>query len=200
MSSTNRSKARDLHIADYYKTPIDEIVKFLDEFTVDEDSPIEWNTKILDPCSGGFIGKDKMSYPEALHKCGFGIHNGVNTIDTIDIREDSLANIKGDYLHMNCKNKYDVIITNPPFNIALDIIKKALDDIKYGGYIIMLLRLNFLEGKNRKEFWDDNMAERIYVHHSRMSFTDDGKTDSCAYATYVWKKGYTHDFAKIKVI
>ena len=29
-------------------------------------------------------------------------------------------------INIDCKNKYDVIITNPPFNISLDIIKKAL--------------------------------------------------------------------------
>ena len=34
------------------------------------------------------------------------------------------------YLQIDCKDKYNVIITNPPFNISLDIIKKALDDVK----------------------------------------------------------------------
>lgn len=44
------------------------------------------------------------------------------------------------------------------------------------------------------------MAKWIYVSHKRMSFTDDGKTDSIAYAHYIWKKGYKTDYAKIKVI
>ena len=45
-----------------------------------------------------------------------------------------------------------MIITNPPFNIALDIIKKAIDDVKVGGSVIMLLRLNFYGSAKRKEF------------------------------------------------
>ena len=108
MSSTNRSEARDTHIADYYVTPINKIVEFIDAFVeVEED----FEGKILDPCSGG-DENHLMSYPEALKRCGY------TDIDTIDIREDSLAIIKGNYLEMDCKNIYDIIITNPPFNLA----------------------------------------------------------------------------------
>ena len=64
----------------------------------------------------------------------------------------------------------------------------------------MLLRLNFLETKARKEFFDKFMPEYIFVHHKRMSFIEGGGTDSVAYAHYVWRKGYYPEFAKIKVI
>lgn len=191
MSSTNRSNARDLHIADYYVTPMNKIEEFLDVFLQHEN--ISRDIKILDCCAGG----DKihlMSYPKAINTYGF------KNIGTIDIRQDSLAEIKSDYLHMDCKNKYDMIITNPPFNISLDIIKKALGDVKNDGYVIMLLRLNYLEGKARKLFWEENMAKYIYVSHKRMSFTDDGKTDSVAYAHYVWQKGYKEKYSKIFII
>ncbi|MDD4778979.1 MAG: hypothetical protein PHT02_00050 [Tissierellia bacterium] len=194
MSSTNRSKARDSHTSDYYKTPIDQIVKFLKEFNKHEDVFIKPYIKILDCCAGGLIEKDLMSYPEALKQ--IGIHN----VDTIDIREDSLADIKVDYLTYDCKNKYDVIITNPPFSIAEDIIKKALDDVKDNGWVIMLLRLNFFEGKSRKDFWLDNMAKYSFVHSKRMSFTDNGGTDSVAYMHCVFQKSYNPEFCKLKVI
>lgn len=191
MSSTNRSNARNEHVADYYVTPIDKIVEFLNEF--EQVESLDKNMKILDNCSGGDVNHP-MSYPEALKQQGF------NNIHTLDIREDSLAQIKDDYLHIDCKNTYDMIITNPPFNISLDIIKKALDDVKDNGYVVMLLRLNYLEGKTRKEFWKNNMAKYIFVHSKRMSFTDDGKTDSIAYAHYVWQKGYNTNFALTKII
>lgn len=197
MSSTNRSKSRNFHIADYYKTPENAIEEFWNEFTVNKDINkyiYNKNIKILEPCAGGLIGKDGMSYVNVLNKFGY------KNISTIDIRQDSLATIKGDYLKMDCKNKYDLIITNPPFAIALDVIKKALNDVKNDGYVIMLLRLNFLEGKARREFWKHNMAKYIYVHSKRMSFTNDGKTDSIAYAHYVWEKGKNPDMAMIKVI
>ena len=52
MSSTNRSKSRDKHIADYYVTPIKDIELFLREF--DKREKINWNQiRILDPSAGG---------------------------------------------------------------------------------------------------------------------------------------------------
>jgi hypothetical protein len=191
LSSTNRSNARDLHISDYYVTPIHTIVEFLNEFIKYESEVFKGN--ILDCCAGGDINH-LMSYPKALKQIG------IFNVDTIDIRKDSLANIKTDYLKYNCKDKYDVIITNPPFNIALDIIKKALDDVKNNGYVIMLLRLNFFEGKLRKNFWLNNMAKYAFVHSKRISFTDKGSTDSIAYMHCVWQKGYNPEFCKLKVI
>jgi hypothetical protein len=193
MSSTQRSNSRSLHVADYYVTPIDQIVKFLKEFKNHEDILLKNDIKILDPCAGGDL-KHFMSYPEALKQVE--IYN----IDTIDIREDSLACIKTDYLIYNCKNKYDLIITNPPFNIAESIIRKALEDVKDNGWVIMLLRLNYFEGKLRKDFWLNNMATYSFVHSKRMSFTDEGGTDSVAYMHCVWRKGYKPEFCQLKVI
>jgi hypothetical protein len=192
LSSTNRSAARKLHIADYYITPIPEIIKFLDEFKKIE--PNINNMMILDPAAGG-DANHPMSYPEAFKQAGLP-----NRIYTIDIRQDSLADKKTDYLKLKLNRQVDMIITNPPFNIALDIIKKALNDTKEGGWVIMLLRLNFFETKERKPFWEENMSEYAFVHHKRMSFTDKGGTDSVAYMHCCWRKGYNPEFCKLKII
>lgn len=186
MSSTNRGGVRN--DKDYYITPPNEIKKFLDNFMY-----IDRNSKILDPCAGGDI-LHPMSYPKVLSEYGY-----IN-IDTVDIREDSLADVKADYLKYNCSEKYDVVITNPPFMYAKEIIEKALCDVKDGGYVIMLLRISFLESGKRFDFWRNNMPSYIYLHHRRMSFTNDGKTDSDAYAHYVWIKGENPEFAQLKVI
>ena len=193
MSSTNRSDFRNNHISDYYITPIEQIVKFLIDFNEYENIFIKPNIRVLDCCAGGDI-KHEMSYPEAFKQ--IGIYN----VDTIDIREDSLADIKTDYLTYECKNVYDVIITNPPFNIALDILKKAINDVKDDGYVIMLLRLNFFEGKLHKDFWLNNMAKYSFVHSKRMGFTDKSGTDSVAYMHCVWQKDYNPEFCQLKVI
>jgi hypothetical protein len=140
--------------------------------------------------------KHPMSYPEALKQIGINPKN----ITTIDIRNDSLTEIKGDYLKLDCKNKYDVVVTNPPFNLAREIIEKALDDVKDNGFVIMLLRLNFFGGKLRKDMWDKQMPKYAFVHHRRMSFTDDGKTDSIEYCHMVWQRGCCPEFTKLKVI
>ena len=193
MSSTNRSDARSRHVSEYYVTPISEVVKFLIEFNQSVEDPLSKESIILDSCAGG-SDNHAMSYPEALMECGY------SNITTIDIRDDSLAEIKGNYLEIDCKDKYDAIITNPPFNIARDIIEKALSDVKDGGYVIMLLRLNYLESKARKTFFDNYMPKYIFVHHQRMSFTDDGKTDSVAYAHFCFQKGFNPEFSQLKVI
>ena len=196
MSSTNRHNADKRHIADYYVTPVDDIVKFLSAF--DEEVTLNiWDRQILDPCAGG-DELHAMSYPKALKEY-YAIKDEV-IIRTIDIREDSLAENKLDYLHTKLNYKPFVIISNPPFNQAMEFIKKALDDVADDGYVMMLLRLNFLETKARKDFFDNYMPSWIFVHHKRMSFTDVGGTDSVAYCHMVWKKGSYPKFAKIRVI
>ena len=111
-----------------------------------------------------------------------------------------MAHIKEDYLQIDDKGDFDVIITNPPFNIAREIIDKALKDVNDNGFVIMLLRLNFLGGKLRYDLWQKHLPKYIFVHHRRMSFTEDGKTDSIEYAHFVWQKNFYPEFSKLKVI
>lgn len=189
MSSTNRGYKR--HKSDYYVTPQKDIKVFLGEFVKHE----AIKGYVLDPCAGG-DEKHEMSYPTVLKECGFT----EDDIVTIDIRRDSRADIIDDYRDISDRGDFNTIITNPPFKIALDVIKKALRDVNDGGFVIMLLRLNFLGTQKRFEFWQNNKPKYIFVHHKRMSFTDKGGTDSIEYAHFVWQKGYEPDFTKTIVI
>ena len=188
MSSTNRGYNR--HKSDYYITPVDDILNFIDEFVAIEDD-IEGN--ILDCCAGG-DKKHLMSYPTALNTRGY------NNIATLDIRDDSLAEIKKDYLTWTPNKDYNVIMTNPPFNLAEKIIEKALNDVSENGFVIMLLRLNFFGSKKRFDMWNKQLPKYCFVHHKRMSFTDNSGTDSIEYCHMVWQKGYYPKFTKLKVI
>lgn len=106
-----------------------------------------------------------MSYPTVLQEFDY------TDITTNDIRDDSLATHHTDFLQAwNPPNTYDMIITNPPFNLALPIIEKALDIVKPGGYVIMLLRLNFFGSKVRYPFFQEHMPIECYIHHKRISF------------------------------
>ena len=193
MSSTNRSNERDKHIADYYVTPVKKIEEFLFKFNEYEDI-FNKDIIILDPCAGG-DEINEMSYPLALNK-----FNSNLIIDTLDIRSDSRAKVKGDFLETNTKGKYDVIITNPPFNISLDIINKALDDVKDDGFVIMLLRLNYFGGKVRRNLWENHMPKYCFVHNKRIGFLNNGKTDSIEYCHMVWQKGYKPEFTKLAIL
>ena len=198
ISSTNRSRTSTQHRAinkDYYVTPIKPIESFLKEFEKSEDVFLH-NPIILDPCAGG-DNKHEMSYPKAIKDT----YNDCNRLYTMDIREDSLANLKTDYLTYNTENiKPNVIITNPPFNLAIDVIEKALNDVVDNGFVIMLLRLNFFGGKLRKPFFEKQMPKYCFVHSKRISFTDTGGTDSIEYCHMVWQKGYYPEFTQLKII
>jgi hypothetical protein len=139
-----------------------------------------------------------MSYPAVLFK----MWADYNKIITNDIREDSPARYNLDFLNRDNTNTnlYDIVITNPPFNIAQDIIVRALEVCKEWWYVIMLLRLNYFWGKVRQEFWKKNMPIRAYVHNRRMSFTPDGKTDSVEYMHCVWKKWENPKETKLQLI
>lgn len=194
MSSTNRSRLRDDHIADYYITPVQTIQQFLRAFNEVENVFQNEDITILDPCAGGDI-KNPMSYPEALVREGIDSRN----ISTVDIREDSLAEVKGDFLTLD-QGEFDVIISNPPFKSALEFIERSLQQTVEDGFVIMLLRLNFFETKTRKPFFDRHMPKYAFVHHARMSFTEDGKTDSVAYMHCVWQKGHYPDYTELRII
>lgn len=193
MSSTNRSSSRDTHVSDYYVTPVPAIACFLNKFLTIEPMSFH-NVNILDPCAGGDTCHG-MSYPSA-----FKIIGSKNKIDTLDIRDNSLADLKTNYLLWKPEKIYNVIITNPPFNLALEIIQKALSDVSDNGWVIMLLRLNFFESKKRKSFFDEHMPFYTFVHHERMSFMDNGTTDSIAYMHACWSKNIKPEFTKLYII
>lgn len=188
VSSTNRGYNR--HVVDYYVTPIPDIINFLKYASQYIDFK---NKHILDPCAGGDKFHD-MSYPTAFEMCGLTI------TDTVDIRADSKAQIKCDFFKYHPSMMYDIVISNPPFYQALDFIIHGLNLVKDGGYVIYLLRLNFLGSKMRNKFLRTYVPEYIFVHSNRMSFTDDEKTDSIEYAHFCWKKGSNTQYSKLFVL
>lgn len=203
MSSTHRGY--DRHVTDYYVTPKDAIRVFFGNWLDDlmgefHDDVLSVGTdpnkaKWLDPCAGG-DEKHDMSYATVIKE-----EFDPEVLDTIDLRKDSRAEIKENYLWwQKGANEYDVIITNPPFFLAREVIEKALSDVKENGYVVMLLRLNFFGSNERLSFWQKQLPVWAYVHHRRFSFTDDGKTDSIEYMHAVWQKGYSPAFTMLKVI
>lgn len=215
MSSTNRGADRNKD--DFYITPIEPVIHFLHEL-VSDIPHITSAKRILDPAAGGLIGeqniaiKDKtftikdapMTYPAAL--AAIKLKEFTNAyVDTADIRSDSRACYHVDYLTWTPPVQPDVVITNPPFFLAIEFIRKALCDVLPGGHVIMLARLNFFGSAKRRKFWKETMPVYTYVHSERMGFTPDGKTDSIEYAHFVWQRGIyprsTHPrFTQLRVI
>jgi hypothetical protein len=80
------------------------------------------------------------------------------------------------------------------------MVRKALSDVDPDGWVIMLLRLNFLGGVRRLSLWRQAMPKWIFVHPRRLSFTEDGKTDSIEYAHFCWTKQWRSAYAMLKFV
>lgn len=88
------------------------------------------------------------------------------------------------------------IVTNPPYKIAKEFIERALKIIQPGRKVCMFLKLTFLEGKERKQFFLKNPIKTLYVSASRIKCALNGNfasvdSSAVAYGWYVWEKGYT---------
>ena len=87
---------------------------------------------------------------------------------------------------------YGDIVTNPPYKYAQEFIEHALTLIPKGNKVCMFLKVQFLEGKNRRRLFDSQPPKRIWVSSSRIQCGKNGifKGSMVAYAWYVWEKGY----------
>ena len=98
------------------------------------------------------------------------------------------------------ENNTNAIITNPPYSLALEIAQHAINLLDNGQYYIFLGRIQFLEGKSRKEFFKENPPKYVLVHSERVAcykndeitYTSTGRetSSSICYAWYIFQKGY----------
>ncbi len=72
-----------------------------------------------------------------------------------------------------------------------------MEMIDPGHKVAMFLKLQFLEGKQRRELFKKWPPKVVYVSSSRLYCAMNGDFEKCrkssaiAYAWYVWEKGYT---------
>lgn len=168
---------------DYYATNPKDTLDFIEQLSTDGFSLD--NKTILEPCAGAGHITDVL-----LEK-----YKDI-TVDQFDIapkRDDvqELDFLKGEF------GKYDVVLTNPPFKIAKDIITKSLDIADE--YVIMFLKLQFLESVSRKEWLKNSPLKYIYVYSRRASpmmngsnIDENGKkfSNTMTFAWFVWEQEY----------
>ena len=135
---------------------------------------------ILEPfCGEGHISK-------VLEKNGY-------EVDSSDIVDRGYGRVE-DFFNLKYAPDTD-IITNPPYKIAIDGVKKAIDAIDTGHKVAMFLKIQFLEGKERRKFFEENPPKFVYVASSRLNCAKNGefetyKSSAMCYAWFVWEKGY----------
>lgn len=129
---------------------------------------------------------------KVLEKNGYNVigtdlvYRGYGDKESLDFLEETLEDFEGD------------IITNPPYKYALEFVKKALNSVQDGHKVAMFLKLQFLEGKERKQFFLENPPKIVYVSSSRLNCAMNGDFDkyessAIAYAWFVWEKGFKGD-------
>lgn len=171
LGANNFSK-EDREKDDFYATHPDNVKLLLEQE--------KFNGLIWEPaCGQGHISKELLKhgyvvYSSDLFDRGFGL-SGQDFLQT-------KSHWPGD------------IITNPPYKYALEFTQKALSLINDESKVAMLLRIQFLEGKKRREFFNVHPPKTVYVASSRMNCAKNGDfekylSSAMCFAWFVWQKG-----------
>lgn len=141
----------------------------------------QFNHDVWEPaCGQGHIA-------EELKKAGYN----VRATDLVNRGYGEIA----DFLWFDVVEWHGDIVTNPPYRAAQEFVQKALDIIPEGNKVAMFLKLTFLEGKERRMFFNRHPPKRVWVASGRLKCAMNGEFDSmgssaAAYAWFIWEKGY----------
>lgn len=153
---SDRGRAED----DFYATNPEDVRDFLSAYGAYSSNRIEG--KILEPCIGaGHIARELYKLGNVEIK-GYDIKDRNSGFDT---------NIE-DFLKTDIKPVYDYVITNPPYSLAENFIRKSMLCINNHGKVIMFLKLQFLEGLGRKCLFDDFPPEYICAQEESSTLTE----------------------------
>ena len=172
---------------DYYATPTHEVFNILKKLNLDFS-----NQKILEPCiGGGHMAQGIEQYINDKH------FKDIKLVGT-DIKDRGFNNSNWeltyglDFFDDDYPiDSADWIVMNPPYSIIEPFVIRALEIADKG--IIMLARLQFLEGEKRYEnILKENPPTDVYVYVDRIQCWKDGVkpegSSAQAYAWFIWDK------------
>lgn len=150
---------------------------------------VQISGRICEPCvgDGAIIGAISARCPNQ----GF-ITNDIDEKYPAGSHLD--ATLKGSW---DCEDRPDWVVTNPPFNVAIEILKHAYEHAKFG--VAFLLRLSFLEPTSlvtvrkgqvtyAREAWLVAHPPSKIIVLPRWRYKGNG-TDSVTTAWMVWRTG-----------
>jgi hypothetical protein len=166
---------------DFYATNPKSVRTFLDNHKIESDS-------FYEPCCGqGHISKVLKEYfPEAQHYA----------TDLVD-RGYGIGGI--DFLENGQRATADWIVTNPPYSLAKEFVDESLKCANKG--VAMFLKIQFLEGQVRKDWFKTTPLKYVYVFSARQDTWNDGQelnpktgkkwANTMCFAWFVWEHNYT---------
>lgn len=183
LGASNHSDG-EREINDFYATDPKALEIFLD--TLDRDG-IKLHKRIWEcACGMGHLSK-------VLESKGYS----VLSTDLIDrgygIVDNDSDFINGKYY---THTKFDGdILTNPPYKYAKEFVETALNKIEYGNYVIMFLKIQFLEGKERRKLFNEYPPKYVYVNSARQICYINGDmskkmSSATCYCWFIWEKGF----------
>lgn len=138
---------------------------------------------ILEPCCGD------GSLSRRLEELGYSVISE-------DLYEYNFGTSGMDFLQRNTMpDDCECILTNPPYNQALDFVLHALDILPMGGLLCMFLKTTFLEGQRRyHDLFSQYPPESVLQFVKRIACAKNGdfsamKSSAVSYAWFVWRKG-----------
>jgi len=95
--------------------------------------------------------------------------------------------------------KWDVrsVITNPPYSIADQFVSHIMPMLQDKQYLMLLLRIQWLESKKRYALFKKHNYKYVYVYVSRANCYRNAQTKddggAICFAWFIYEKGYTGD-------
>lgn len=113
----------------------------------------------------------------------------------IDLHDWGFPSIRHDYLTlMETPASEFSVFMNPPFSLAIDFISHSL--LLGARKIVCFQRFAFWESQKRRQFWQSNPPNRVYICGDRadcwrIDIPPDQRTSSTptAHAWFVWERG-----------
>lgn len=175
LAASNHSDT-DRVIDDYYATDPQAVEKLLERE--------QFNHYVWEPAVGGGHIADVLKQHGHNVKCSDIVDRGYENTETAD------------FLHTD-RDKNDFnrdIITNPPYSMATEFARHALDISMDSTKVAMFLKIQFLKTKKRYELFKQYPPKKIYVFVNRVNCGKNGvfakESSAVCYCWFVWEKGY----------
>ena len=164
---------------DFYATDPKTLEILLDQLKIDG---IKLHNNIWEPaCGQGHLS-------EVLKENGYKVWS-------TDLVDRGYGTGNTDFLKSVSDSWCGDILTNPPYKYAKEFVEKALDVARNGCYTVMLLKIQFLEGKERYKLFKKYPPKYVYVNSSRQTCYINGDmskkmSSASCYCWFIWQKGF----------